>query len=179
MALFEQPLLILFFGTLLVAVTAVIWVQTRHRRALIGLGVATLMVLGLLGLERWVVTPAEQVKSTLRTIARRLEANDVAGVMEYISPQSEALRHEVQARMRQIKVKKISIKRNLKVTVRSGQGGASAEARFNAVATVDGPRSFGGTFTVPRFVVVRFRREGERWRVKDYESFDPRGESAN
>ena len=73
-------------------------------------------------------------------------------------------------------MKKISIKPNLKVNLGRPTPASSAEARFNVVATLEGPRDLGGTFTVPRFVIVRFRREADGWRVKDYESFDPRGE---
>jgi hypothetical protein len=178
LVLFEQPLWILFFGTLWVAIAAVVWVQTRHPRALVALVVAVVAVAAALVVERLVVTPREQVAATLRTIARRLEANDAAGVLELVSPQSEDLRREIQTRMRQLTVKQVSIKPNLKVTLGTQRPATSAEARFNAVATLEDPQQLGGTFTVPRFLVVRFRREDDGWRVRDYESFDPRGEQA-
>jgi hypothetical protein len=170
--------MILFWGTLLVAVAAGVWVQTRDSRAWWGLLLAVGLVVIAVLVERWVVTPGEEVKATLRTIARRLEANDVQGVLPYISPQSEPLRQEVRGYLRRVKVESISIKPNLTVTVGPQRPARSAEARFNAVATLEGPANFGGRFTVPRFMVVRFRREGEGWRVTDYESYDPRGPQA-
>jgi hypothetical protein len=179
LGLLEQPLTILFWGSLWVAVAAATWVQTRHRLAAVALALAILSVLVMLGIERMVVTPAEEVESTLQTIARRLEANDVEGVLQYLSPTAESLRDEVRSYLRRVRVKTISIKSNLRVTTSSSRRPVrSAKARFNAVATLDGPANWGGdaSLTVPRLLVVRFRLEEAGWRVTDYESFDPRGE---
>jgi hypothetical protein len=179
-SLLEQPLIILVAGSLLVAVAAAMWVQTRHRLAAIALLVAIGGTVAALVLERLVVTSGEEVEATLHALAERLEANDVDGVLRYISPQHEALRQEARSYLRRIRVKSISIKSNLQVTTAPGRPVRSAVARFNAVAAIEGPANWGGgaELTVPRLLVVRFRRGDDRWLVTDYESFDPRGEQA-
>ena len=78
------------------------------------------------------------------------------------------------AAMKRVQIERISVKRNLKVVVGVGRPPRSAEAQFNAVATIT-PRQFGEDMIIPRFVVVRFRFENDRWLIKDYELFDPRG----
>jgi hypothetical protein len=178
LGVFEQPILILLFGSLLVAAAAAVFIQSRHRLAAWGLLAALLMVVGAIVTERLVVTPGEQVKAALRAIAGRLEANDADGVLDWIAPQSEPLRQEVRNLLRQVKVRSVSIKQNLTVTAGSQRPVTTAEARFNAVATLDSPGGSGAPITVPRFVVVRFQREAGQWKVRDYESFDPRGPHA-
>jgi hypothetical protein len=178
LAVFEQPLLILLFGTLLVVAMAVGFMQSQHRLAAWGLLAALLLVVTAFTIERLVVTPGEQVKRALRTLAGCLEANDTEGVMQWISPQSEALQQEVRSHLRRIHVRSISIKNNLTVTTGSERPISFAEARFNAVATLDVPGGASTPLTLPRFLVVRFRREAGQWKIRSYESFDPRGPHA-
>jgi hypothetical protein len=172
--------MILVGGALLAALAAAVWVQTRHRLAAVALAVSIAGALAALAIERFVVTAAEEVELTLEAIADRLEANDTEGVLQYISSESESVRDEVRSYLRRVHVKSVSIKPNLRVTTAPGRPVRSAEARFNAVATVAGPaRSAGDAeLTVPRLLVVRFRRSDDGWRVTNYEAFDPRGEQA-
>jgi hypothetical protein len=172
---FEQPLMILFFAALAVGAAAIAFVQTQHRYAFWSLIVAVVVSALLLLAERMIVTPGEQVRLALRTVAARLEANDINGVLDGISPQAEAMRNEVRTRMRQFKVLSVSIKPNLKVTVGPQRPPRTAEARFNAVATLNVPGGGQSPWTIPRRLVVRFRREGEAWQITEYESYDPIG----
>jgi len=170
----EQPLMVLFVGSILVAVSGVAWVQTQHPRALqAGLLSVVALVAGL-ALERWVVTPAEQVEASVFGIARALESNDVPAVTAFLGGSADELRQEVQTYLRLVTVNKISIKSNLKVTM---SGSAAATARFNAVATVSGRGGTPRDQPVPRLLIVHFRLEQGQWRIVSYEAFDPRGEA--
>ena len=170
----EQPIVILFVGAFLLAATGAIWVQTRDRRALIALSSVILFTGLWLLAERLVVTDVEQVKQTIRTIAQELENNNVEAVVNYISAENPTLREEVRRTLSLVTVKKVSIKRNLTATVIHRSAFTSAEARFNAVATVEGRRGMLGKRLVPQFLVVRLRKEGDDWRVRSYERSDPR-----
>jgi hypothetical protein len=176
--LLEQPLWILVGGALLAAGSAAIWVQTRHRLAAWALGLSVLGTIGGLTLERLIVTPAEEVEQALQAIAERLEANDVPGVLEWISPESSAIGDQIRSYLGRVRVRSISIKPNLQVSTSPARPVRSATARFNAVASVEGPRDWtgGAEVTVPRRLLVRFRRGDNRWLVTDYEVFGPRGE---
>ena len=170
----EQPIVILFVGAFLFAATGAIWVQTRDRRALLAVGSVVLLTGLWFLVERLVVTEVEQVEQTIRTIADELENNNVDAVVNYISAGDPSLREEVRRTLSMATVKKVSIKSNLTATVTRRSAFTSAEARFNAVATVEDRSGLVGTHTVPQFLVVRLRKEGDQWRVRSYEMSDPR-----
>ncbi len=156
------------------ALAAAVWLQTRQRHAL----GAVLVTLGLTGVgllvERLVVTDAEQVRTTLRWIAERIEQNDLPAVLRAISETAPALRQEATDVLSQVDVEEISIKRNLRVQVVRRANRTTAEARFNAVATASDRQGTFGTQVIPRFLVVRFLWEHDAWKVIDYQVFDPR-----
>lgn len=170
----EQPIVILFVGAFLFAAAGAIWVQTRDRRALVAVGGVVVVTALWLLLERLVVTEVEQVKQTIRSIANELENNNVDGVVNYISPENASLREEVRRTLSLVTVQKVSLKRNLTATITRRSAFTSAEARFNAVATIEDRSGLMGTQVVPRFLVVRLRKEDGQWRVRSYEIFDPR-----
>ena len=170
----EQPIVILFLGAFLFAATGAVWVQTRDRRALIALGSVVLITGCWLLVERLVVTEVEQVKQTIRNIAQEIENNNIEAVVTYISADDPTLRDEVRRTLALVTVKKVSVKRNLTVTVTRRNAFTSAEAQFNAVATIEDRRGMLGTHVVPRFLVVRLRKEDDQWRVRSYEMSDPR-----
>lgn len=176
--LFEEPLKIILIGTLGVAVTAIAWVQSQRNKLLLVAAGLAFVTIGMVMIERVIVTPREEVEATLRGVAQALEANDVAAVEAYLDPAAETLRQEVATRMKVIHVEKISIKRNLEVTLGAGKPPHSARARFNVVATLDSPQAMTERFTVPRLLIVDFRYVGSRWLIVGYEHFDPRGEQA-
>lgn len=170
----EQPLVVLFVGSVLVAVSAVAWVQTQHPRALQAAVLSLAALVAGLVLERWVVTPAEQVEASVYGVAQALESNDLPAVTAFLASSAEDLRQEVQTYLRLVTVNKISIKSNLKVTI---SGSSAATARFNAVATVSGRGGTPSDQPVPRLLIVHFRLEQGQWRIVSYEAFDPRGEA--
>jgi hypothetical protein len=171
----ENPLAVLFFGALWIAVAAVAWTQTHDRRALLALlaGIA-LTVTGLV-VERLVMTPREEIAAVLQQVAQALEANDSARVLGLLAPSATELQAEVRQRMRLVRFLKVSIKRNLEVQLGAGNPPNQAEARFNVVGTLDGPSDYGKSLVVPRFLIVQFVREGTTWRIASYQDFDPRG----
>ncbi len=174
MWLLEQPLVFLFAGAFAFAVSFAFWLQTRRPGALLAIGIVIgITTLGLIA-ERLVVTDAEEVEQTLRRVARDLERNDRAAVLQAISDSSTDLQAEVQSVLSRVRVSKVSVKRNLRVQVVERAGRKSAEARFNAVATVQDRGGLAGPQVVPRFVVVRFRLQGQDWKVVDYQATDPR-----
>ena len=171
----EDPLAVLFFGALWVAVAAVAWTQTRDRRAFLALMFGIALTAAGLIVERLVVTPREEIAGVLHAAAQALESNDTSRVVSYLASSAGDLQSEVRQRMKIVRFQKVSIKRNLEVTLGAARPSSRAEARVNAVATLDGPADFGKAIVVPRFLVVEFVREGDQWRIASYEDFDPRG----
>ncbi|MCA9148262.1 MAG: hypothetical protein KDA92_03125 [Planctomycetales bacterium] len=169
--LLEQPLVILFVGAIFVAIAAIVWTQTQQPRAFFAMLACIAAVAGSLLLEHFVVTTAEEVEYRLHEVARALEANDIDRVLTFVSADSTELQAEIRRSLRMVNVKKISIKSNLKIQI--GASGKSAEAKFNAVATLV---AYGSETVLPRRIVVNYRLEAGQWQVVNYEAFDPRGE---
>jgi len=175
MWLMDQPLMIVFGGVVLSAALLGGLFQTGKK----SLGYATicvsLLTIAMLGLERVTVTPREAVIATLHIIAHELEQNDVAALVNHISEGRPKLRAEAEQKMGFVEIIDVDIKRNLKVVVLNERGMDIAEARFNAVIRLRPLRGFSDEMRpVPRFFVVRFKKEDGKWRVRDYEMADPR-----
>ncbi len=170
----EQPITISFFG--LVVVVALIGglLQTGRMPLLYGAIFASLFTVGLLVVERHVVTPREEVRATLYIIAALIEENDVNAVLPYISAGRSKLREQVRQNMELIEVLDVKIKRNLTIDVVTHRGTEVAEARFNVVARLRGRRGMTDERPYPRFVVVNFRKEDGQWRMRTFEVHDPR-----
>lgn len=176
MWLMEQPLTIAFFGVVLVAIFAGGLLQTGRRVLLFAaLGVVVLTI-GLLLLERSVITPREAVKATLHVIAHDLKRNDIEAVKGHISPGRPKIEKSAERALRLIEIENVDIKNNLKVEVVSERGMEIAEAKFNCVISGRDKRGdFAAAQRIPQFFTVRFRREDDgRWRVRSYEMADPR-----
>lgn len=174
----EQPLPILAIGAVMMAVAAMAWAHTRQRWAAVSVLGALLLTLGGLALEKFVVTPAEQVADTLDAIARQLERNQPEGLLPFVSASNQELRNEILQRLKMVTVQTVSVKSNLQVTTGRSNPPRTAEARFNAVASLKDRSGYGGDFTVPRFFTVHFVREDDQWRVIRYEMTDPIGGKA-
>ena len=156
------------------AVAAAIWVQTRSGKALAACLVVIIFTLAWLLMQLLVVTEPEQIKRAVQEIAAELEENDAEGVVGYISATNPDLAEEVRMTLSAVDVDKVTIKRNFQATVTTQNGYTNGEARFNAVATVKDRRGLWGPQPVPRFVILRMRKEDKTWKVRGYELQDPR-----
>ena len=174
MSLMDQPLPILFVGLVTTAALVGGMLRTGRMALLYASILAAVATLGLLALERMVVTPREEVKATLHVIAALLQQNDPARVVEYISEGRPRLREEARHKLGLVEILEVKIKRNLTVDVVCQRGMEVAEARFNAVIRVRDRRGIIAERQVPQFFSVTFRREDGVWRVRSYKMDDPR-----
>ena len=147
--------------------------EAAVRRFAIGMIVAVLLSASGVILEQLVVTEAEKVTSTIHTIAKDMQTNDVAAVLAHISAGKTELRAYAESVLKRVRVEKVSIKRNLKVVVPSSGAPSTAIAKFNAVARLEDKTSTFGKQTVPRFITLHLSKEGENWRVTDFKEDMP------
>lgn len=177
MALMEQPLTIVFGGLLLAAMLIGGLIQTGKKWLLYAVVGVLVLTAGLLMLERSTITPREAVKATLHVIARDLERNDVEAIVQHISAGKTELRDEARRRLGSIEIVEVKIKRNLKVDVTSARGMDVAETSFNAVIRLKDSR-YADFLNEDRpnamFFRVWFKLEDGRWRIRKYETDDPR-----
>jgi len=176
MWLMEQPLTIVCAGVVLVAVLQAALVQTGRHGFLYATITVVLLTVGLVGVERAVITPREEVKATLHLIVHDLEKNDVSAVLTHVSRGRPELGREAKQKIQSIEILDVDIKRNLKIEIVQERGIQIAEAKFNATIRfrfVNRLRDEARPF--PLFFTVRLRKEDDgKWRVRNYEMSDPR-----
>jgi ketosteroid isomerase-like protein len=168
----ENPIFWIAVTVLLEAILAVMLVKTG-RGALVGamIGVLVLGAAGLL-LERVVVTEREEVEAAFEEIAAALERNDVPGVMACLASDASQLRTEASSRMPRVEISDARI-RDLKVSFNRRANPPTARADFKAIVEA---RDKKGEVPYEHFIrqfSVGLRREGDRWLLTDYTSYDP------
>ncbi len=171
--LLENPMPLIFFGIIAEAVLGVILLRTGRGVILWAMLGVLLLVLGGLGLERLVVTEAEQVEATLEAVGEALEANDLDRVFQYVAPEAGMSRARAQQALGMYRVTSLKIN-NLKVTINRLTSPPTAKVRF--IGAVSGEDRTGMLpYTNHRLgFEVKLRREGDRWLITEHTEGDPR-----
>jgi hypothetical protein len=167
--LLEDSLPVIVMGVILIAALAVGFIKTGSRAPLYGLAFVILLLIGLVLLERMVVTDREQVEDVLFTIAKAVERNDIDEAIRHISPEAPGVQH-ADRELRRVNFREVDIKPNLEIEVFADRSPPTAEARFNVVVVGD---IGGGPQRYPRYVEVTFEKQGERWVARDYQHYEP------
>jgi hypothetical protein len=166
--LVEDPKLVILLGIVSLAVLASLLHRTE-RYGLVFLGMAGVLVLTVAGVlvERFVVTEREEVEAVVDGLAAALEANDVEGVMQYLSPSAEHTRSRARWAMGQIIVLDTGV-RHLEITINRLTSPTTAEIRFDGTIRYDYKNpGIGRNFYAARFVVLLEQQDG-RWLVTDH-----------
>lgn len=169
--LVEEPNYILGLGALLLAVLVAAFVQTQRKVILYGMAATALVTLLLFGIERMVVTERELVRAALYEAAAALQANDRDALLALVADDSPK-RDELARYLGLIEVRRASIKNNLTIEINAKPRRPTAIAKFNAVIEAN-LREGTGAGMYPRFLIIRLRKEGDRWLILDYEHRDP------
>ncbi len=167
MWLMENPLAILGIGAAVLVMMFVGLQQTGKRGFLIAMVGVVVLSAGLLLLERWMITPRESVVATLHVLAHDLKSNDVEAVLSHISDRAPKVAEDARSYMRMGTIKEAKIKTIRKVTFPQEKPVRLAVAEFNVV--IVGQSGNTGPITIPKILVVYFRDEAGKWRIKDYE----------
>jgi len=167
----ESPLPAVVIGGLTTAILGSGWLRTGKQWLLYLMIAAILLTVGVVFLERAVITDREQVKATLYRIAELVERNEIDAAFEYGSPE---VRSEAAGELPMYEFKEVSIRRNLEIEVFPDHIPPKATAEFNVLVVFGTRDHFIAESRVLRFVEVEFLKEetGE-WRVSDYEHSPP------
>ena len=169
----EQPLPIVLIGLLSAAFLAGGWLRTGHAALLFGLLGVLFATVAMVFVERVVVTHREAVTATLQSIARRVEQNDLEGLLQHIHSEATEVRAQAQAEFPQYDFEQVKIKNNLEIDVDTDNLPPKAEARFNVVVIGSDRDHIIGRQHVPRFVIVTFHQENDQWRIYSYQHQPP------
>jgi len=170
----EDPTLLIAAGVLIEALLAVALVKSG-RTVLIAVmvGVLAIVLAGVI-VERLIVTPREEVETTLYTAAREVEQNDVQGVLSHVDPAAADLRANVRSWLPKIRVREVAI-RSLRIEVNRHKNPPTARADFVGRVHGDFHETGFDQTTVLRQFTVEFRKQGDRWLMTSYQDREPFG----
>src|ERR1044072_7821242 len=97
--LFEQPLLIVILGMIVVLGLGAAWSATGRTAFLYGVGAALLLMIAGLVVERLVVTDKEAIRQTLLIIAHDVKRNDRQAVLRHIHSSRDEIKRKAEAEM--------------------------------------------------------------------------------
>jgi hypothetical protein len=170
----ESPWPSLTLGIGLEVILAIYLVRSGRAIVIAAMVGVLALTAGLVVLERIVVTESEQVEDTLDEIAQALVANDSSAVLALFSSNSPR-RAEVQSAMSRVKVSEAKIGGDLEVRLNPLTVPPSASAYFIGHVQVKGARETIPYEHLVRKFKVTLHKQGDRYRVFDYEDADPRG----
>jgi hypothetical protein len=171
MIFLESPWPILLIGIALEAVLAVLLLRTGQGRWLGSmLGAGLLVLLGLLA-EHFVVTDRKAIINTLDRGAAAVEANDLGGVLDCLSPSAGQLRAKSREALDRVEFRLVRI-HDLEIAINRLTSPPTAKVTFRAVGN---GRDRRGEIPYQGFaetVTVTLRQEHGRWLVADYSAED-------
>lgn len=169
----QASLTVVIIGIITVVILGFGWAKTGRKEVLIALVAVVLLCGGLLALQRMVVTEAEKVEATLRQIARDVERNDLKALVEHVDSRVPQIRAQVESEFPNYRFTKVEITRIRDIKVNLDHIPPQAIAEFSVVVSGTDAQGLLDDQSVPRFVVVTFHKENGRWRVYNYEHYEP------
>ena len=166
--LFEGLWTILIVGVAIEIVLGLILLNTG-RAAILFAMIAVAALVGMAAVvERVVVTDREAVTNALYGAAYALEANDLDELFTYVGPEAQSLRGRASDVLPRIRIEEANIG-GLEVSVNRVNNPPTARTQFVGRITVeDRAQQVPYENYVQRFV-IRWRRDGDRWLMVDYE----------
>jgi hypothetical protein len=113
------------------------------------------------------VTPRKAVAGTLNEICNRIEANDVAGVVSYISSMAKQVRSDAESLMPLVVVDRARITGTPEISVDMGASPATADVKCQAIVNVT-VKENGMKRPYLDHVQIDFVLSGDRWLIESY-----------
>jgi len=172
--LLESPLLIIISALVLLLIIYYFWTQTRLKWILHLMAAIALIAIGLVIIERIVVTDREAIKTTLTDLAGRVETNDVDGALSYFAQSAKATRDRAAREMPGYKFRSCRIMNFQDFEPNADTGLKTCEVTFIVRVDVVAP-TFAWDGPAVRTVTLTLQKEPSgAWKVLNYSHYDPR-----
>jgi hypothetical protein len=163
----ENALPIWACGAVALTMALVIYFQTRTNGALFGV-VAVLGVTGVLLLVEWAAeTSREAVERTLYELADAVEANDIQGALQFVSPGASQIRNDIETLMPLVTIDTANIMGSPLIEVNQNDRPPSAKVEcrgfFHGTMKQNGMK--GGDAAQ---ITIYFVSDDDRWLVSEY-----------
>jgi hypothetical protein len=169
--LLENPLPVAAVGGLIALCALIVFWSRRDSASLAALAGAVLLTLGLLLVERLVVTERERVENAVAGMIAAVKANDMPGVLGSIDPAAAKVRADVERLMPEIKVNAANSAGRTEVTIDAATEPPTADARILAVLVGIHERSGAPVGYYKQRVDLHWVKRGERWLLDDYTAY--------
>lgn len=164
--LLENPLPIWTVGIVCTAVALVYLLAKRTLGAAILLLAVIAVTLGLVALERYVVTESEEVEQAVAKVLAAIQANDLPAVLTLVSSEAPQISTDANALMPQVKVRETG-STTIRVELHDDQEPHRATAFFRG--RIDGvhARSGARVFYFDQ-VEIDWQKTDGRWQIVGY-----------
>ncbi|HKD36487.1 MAG TPA: hypothetical protein VKB78_06790 [Pirellulales bacterium] len=165
----EDSTPVLVIGIITVAILLLAFVKTSHLKLLYAIGGVVIIVATIVFIEKHTVTDTKRIRALLDSAAAAAERNDVAGVLDAISPNAQSLRQEVSRQLPQFEIQSAYI-RGLDIKINRFNNPPSAVATF--IGHIEGRMRNGGLAAQHIPVQVKatlVRGSNDRWFVESAE----------
>lgn len=166
----ERPFMLSFVLIALAAASAFGWVQTGKRAGLIMAAIFLLLIPIGIYVEKIWVTDRESLVDSILQIAEALEANDHQRVFAFIDPDAEPAIQNAKGELPRFEFTQAQINMGgfRKFEIRSDLQPPEAIVDFTINLIVSMKKSSHTNVQVPRRLIVKFRKSGDRWRALEY-----------
>ena len=175
----ESPWTIGILGAISVAIAVGAWLQTGHKYALVGMAAAAILTAAGIALERSVITEREAVEALLYQMAGELERNDYDAILAHLSPQNPDVQSRARAELDTHEFEEVTITRVHEVSVLPDHIPPKAVIRFNVKARGSLAHGYLEDRDAFRYVIFTLLKEGDAWRIVDYEHYPPQQSMMN
>jgi len=163
--LFEDALAIISLGVAAEIILAILLVWSGRGVLLWVMGGVLAITLGLLGLERLVVTERETLAATIDEGRTAVEANNLEASLRFVAPQAQEVRAAVRDYLWRFTFRDVKIS-GLEIVI--DHDAKPLTAKVKAVVQA-GFRDRKGELTLDRYVTsvnLEFEKQGDRWVVR-------------
>jgi hypothetical protein len=162
----ENPLPIWSLGAVCLAISVIVFFARRSLVSIIGMIGVIAVTLLLVFVERFVITPSEQVEQSLVSLMDAIQANDLPAVAAMIDPSAKHVRSDAETLMPQVKVKETG-STSVRVEVDKSANPLRATAFFRG--RIDGTHAKSGVriFYFDN-VEIDWQQVGDQWLFVDY-----------
>jgi len=161
----QEPEWIIGIGVVVVVGLVFAFLKTGAKPLVPTIGAVLALLVGLLVLERMVVTDEEELVETLDNIAHAIERGDLEAVLQHIHPSAGKVIEDAHMYHQQYKFQTVAITNMRKIIVRD-QDPPTAQMHF--IVRIDVALSSGGRRSILRGVILDLLKENEHWLVVHY-----------
>lgn len=172
--LFESPLTIVALAAALVLACGAAWIQLGDNRILFGVVAVIVGAIGLLVLERRIVTDREAVDATILELAEHIKHNRAEAIAGMVARGTPEIAAAARSEMASHKFTDCFVTKIHKIEINAKHQPPEAIAEFNASASGSFMNGQWNQDGIQRWLRVTFWKEPDgKWRVAAYEHAEP------